>query len=212
MSRMFECFFDLSSPWTCLAFHNLRPLVQRTGAVVRWRPFLVGGVHNAVNPSFVASRSNELTSPKWRQTAQALMDWSAWSGVTMHFPSRYFPLRSVLVMRSCCVLEEDQSTLERFMTAAFAAYFSDQRNLDDPVVVESVAAEIGLDGAALVASAQASDAKQRLRANTDEAVARGAFGSPSFFVPFGDGERLYFGNDQLPLVEWALAQRSPAPI
>jgi 2-hydroxychromene-2-carboxylate isomerase len=48
--------------------------------------------------------------------------------------------------------------------------------------------------------------KDHLRANTDEAIARGAFGSPSIYVPFGDGERLYFGNDQLPLVEWAVLQ------
>ena len=191
MSQRIECFFDLSSPWTCLAFHNLRPLAQRTGAIVRWRPFLVGGVHNAVNRGFV--------------------DWAALSGVTMNFPSRHFPLRSVLVMRCCCVLEPDQAQLESFMDAAFAAYFTEQKNLDEPAVVESVAGAIGLDGRALLEQAQTSEIKEKLRANTDEAVGRGAFGSPSLFVPLGDGERLYFGNDQLPLVEWALAQQPINP-
>lgn len=211
MSQSIECFFDLSSPWTCLAFHNLRPLAQRNGAIVRWRPFLVGGVHNAVNRGFVESRNTELNSPKWRQMAQSLMDWAALSGVTMNFPSRHFPLRSVLVMRCCCVLEPDQAQLESFMDAAFAAYFTEQKNLDEPAVVESVAGAIGLDGRALLEQAQTSEIKEKLRANTDEAVGRGAFGSPSLFVPLGDGERLYFGNDQLPLVEWALAQQPINP-
>ena len=63
--KTIEFFFDLSSPWTCLAFHNIRPLLADLGVNIRWRPFLVGGVHNQVNASFVESRSSELTSPKW---------------------------------------------------------------------------------------------------------------------------------------------------
>ena len=63
-----------------------------------------------------------------------------------------------------------------------------------------------MDGAALAAQTQDQAIKDRLRANTEEAIARGAYGSPSIFVPFGEGERMYFGNDQLPLVNWAIKQ------
>jgi 2-hydroxychromene-2-carboxylate isomerase len=206
MKKPLEFFFDLASPWTCLAFHNIQPLAEKMDATIVWRPFLVGGVHNQVNQAYVEARANNQGSPKWRQLIQSLQDGSALSGVEMNFPGPFFPLRSVNAMRFCCVLEDDQPALLRFATAGFEAYFTHQLNLDDPDVLEQVARDAGFDGEALRRRSQEAAIKDRLRANTDEAVARGAFGSPSIFVPFGVGERLYFGNDQLPLVEWALKQ------
>jgi 2-hydroxychromene-2-carboxylate isomerase len=206
MTKRVDFFFDLSSPWTCLAFHNIQPLIQRTGMQVIWRPFLVGGIHNQVNAKYVESRARDFNNPKWRQLGQSLFDWAAWSGVTMNFPSAHHPLRSVHAMRFCCALEESQEQLQRFAAAGFDAYFTDQRNLDDLDVLAAIANETGLNGETLREQSQQQSVKDQLRANTDEAIARGAFGSPSIFVPVGDGERLYFGNDQLPLVEWALGQ------
>ena len=206
MTKTIEFFFDISSPWTCLAFHNIQKRLANSGTAIRWRPFLVGGVHNQVNAAYVEARANNLSQPKWRQLAQSLLDWAALSEVTMNFPSQYFPLRSVHAMRFCCALEHDPPALVRFATAAFEAYYTDQRNLDDPDVLVAIAHQAGFDGEGLRAQSQLQSIKDHLRANTDEAIARGSFGSPSIFVPFGDGERLYFGNDQLPLVEWALRQ------
>lgn len=210
MGQKIEFFFDLSSPWTCLAFHNIQPLMAERGVEIIWRPFLVGGIHNQVNNAYVTARSNDISKPKWRQLAQSLMDWAASSNVTMNFPSKYFPLRSVHAMRFCCLLEDDQANLLRFAGAAFDAHYTDQENLDDPDILTRIANDIGLDGEALRAGSQEQSCKDHLRANTDEAISRGAFGSPSIFVPFEDGERLYFGNDQLPLVTWALEQNTCA--
>lgn len=109
-------------------------------------------------------------------------------------------------MRSCCALEDDQAALVKFATAGFEACYTHQLNLDDPDVLVTIATTAGLDGEALRLRSQETAIKDRLRTNTEEAVGRGAFGSPSIFVPVGSGERLYFGNDQLPLVEWALKQ------
>ncbi|QCB47352.1 2-hydroxychromene-2-carboxylate isomerase [Hydrogenophaga sp. PAMC20947] len=206
MSQSFEFFFDLASPWTCLAFHNIQPLAQKAGATIIWRPFLVGGVHNQVNEAYVESRANNQGSPKWRQLVQSLHDWAAQSDVPMNFPSKFFPLRSVHAMRFCCALEDRQSDLVKFAKAGFDAHYTHQLNLDDPDVLVHVANGAGLDGETLRLRSQEGGVKEQLRRNTEEAVARGAFGSPSIFVPFGSGERLYFGNDQLPLVEWALRQ------
>lgn len=206
MDKSFEFFFDLASPWTCLAFHNIQSLAAKEGAAIIWRPFLVGGVHNQVNEAYVESRANNQGSPKWRQLVQSLHDWSAQSGVTMNFPSKHFPLRSVHAMRFCCALEERQNDLLAFAKACFDAHYTDQLNLDDPDVLVQLANGVGLDGEALRLRSQDPAVKDRLRTNTEEAVSRGAFGSPSIFVPFGAGERLYFGNDQLPLVAWALQQ------
>ena len=124
----------------------------------------------------------------------------------MNFPSAHHPLRSIHAMRFCCALEDNQTDLFRFAKAAFDAYYTDQANLDDPDVLVKIADNLGLNGELLRGMSQQQAIKDHLRANTDEAIARGAFGSPSIYVPFGDGERLYFGNDQLPLVEWAVLQ------
>lgn len=204
MTKTIEFFFDLSSPWTCLAFHNIRPILKETGASIIYRPFLVGGVFNEVNQAFPESRTNDINGPKWRHMFQSLLDWAAFSDVPMNFPGPFFPLRSVHGMRFCCILEDDQPALYRFSEVAFDAYFTHQKNLDDPAVLVQLANSVGLDGEAMRAQSQDQKTKDHLRKNTDEAIGRGAFGSPSIFVPFEDGERLYFGNDQLPLVRWSI--------
>ncbi len=200
-----EFYFDLSSPWTRLAFHNIQPIIEDNGAEIIWKPFLVGGVFNAVNQDVYAARENP-DNRKFVHSFRVLKDWATLAGLPMNFPSEHHPVKSVHAMRLCCALEEDQAALHKFATAAFNAYYGDQRNLDDPDVLIAIANEVGLDGAALAAQTQEQAIKNRLRANTEEAIARGAYGSPSMFVPFGKGERMYFGNDQLPLVNWAIKQ------
>jgi 2-hydroxychromene-2-carboxylate isomerase len=200
MTAKIELFFDLSSPWTYLAFHNIRPILDETGAGIIWRPFLVGGVFNAVNKSVYAAREDS-NGPKARFFMKSLRDWAAWSGLPLNFPAPWHPVRSVHAMRACCALEDDQEALVRFAEAAFSAYFDRQENLDEPDILAAIADGIGMDGAALVARTQEDAVKQKLRANTDEVIERGGFGSPSIFV---DGTDMYFGNDQLPLVRRAI--------
>lgn len=195
-----EFFFDLSSPWTYLAFSNIQKRAACVDAGIRWRPFLVGGVFNAVNPALYAARDNA-TSPRFLHSGKVLKDWAAWSGLSLNFPSPYHPAKSVNAMRMACVLEDEQVALHAFATAAFEAYFLRAENLDDPEVLVATANSVGLDGVALREASTTDANKAKLRANTDEVIARGGFGSPSIFV---DRDDLYFGNDQLPLVEFAL--------
>jgi 2-hydroxychromene-2-carboxylate isomerase len=195
-----ELFYDLSSPWTRLAFANIQPIAAEARTSVVLRPLLVGGVFNAVNQDLYRNRANA-TSPKMRHTDRWLKEWAALAGVAMNFPSPHHPLRSVAAMRCCCALEGDQPKLFRFSTAAFDAYYRDQRNLDDPAELVAVANACGMDGAALVETSATQPIKDRLRTNTQEAIDRGAFGSPTIFV---DHDHLYFGNDQLPLVRQRL--------
>jgi 2-hydroxychromene-2-carboxylate isomerase len=200
MTARVEFFFDLSSPWTCLAFHNLPGVLERTGASATWRPILVGGVFNAVNPAVYAARE-QTDNRRLEHSWKVLKDWARLAGVPMNFPSQWHPAKSIHAMRFCCAIEEDQDALVRFAGAAFASYFDRQENLDDPGVLEAAANAVGLDGAAIRAASTSDAVKAWLRANTEEVIARGGYGSPTIFV---DGTDMYFGNDQLPLVEAAL--------
>ncbi|WP_411339464.1 2-hydroxychromene-2-carboxylate isomerase [Sphingopyxis sp. J-6] len=195
-----EFFFDLSSPWTCLAFHNLPGVLERTGAAAIYRPILVGGVFNAVNPAVYAARE-QADNRRLQHSWKVLQDWARLADVPMNFPSQWHPAKSVHAMRFAAALEDDQPALVGFARGAFASYFGRQENLDDPAVLAAVADAEGLDGAALAAAAGSDAVKARLRANTEEVVARGGYGSPTIFVDRAD---MYFGNDQLPLVEAAL--------
>jgi 2-hydroxychromene-2-carboxylate isomerase len=197
-----EFFYDLSSPWTCLAFHNLDGVIGRTGASARLRPILVGGVFNAVNPAVYAARE-QADNRRLQHSWKVLNDWAALAGVPMNFPSIYHPAKSVNAMRFACALEDDQPALAAFTRAAFTAYFDAQENLDDPEMLVAAANKAGLDGTALLTHSVSDAVKMRLRTNTEELIARGGYGSPTIFV---DGTDMYFGNDQLPLVEAALAK------
>lgn len=201
MTVTVEIFYDLSSPWTRIAFANLQREAATLPATLVWRPFLVGGVFNAVNQSVYAARANP-DDPKFRLSWVWLKEWAQLAGVAMNFPSVHHPAKSVHAMRFCCALADDQAQLVRFTHAAFEAYFTDQRNIDDPDVLVAIADECGLDGAALADRAASQPVKDLLRANTQEAIERGAFGSPTLFV---GGQYMYFGNDQLPLAKQRIA-------
>jgi 2-hydroxychromene-2-carboxylate isomerase len=200
----FEFFYDLSSPWTYLAFTNLFGVIERTGECATLRPILVGGVFNAVNPAVYAAREKS-DNRRLKHSWKVLKDWAALTGVEMNFPSQYHPAKSVNAMRMACVLADDMPALTDFTRAAFESYFGAQQNLDDPDVLIAIANRAGLDGEAIRAASQTDEIKVRLRANTEELIMRGGYGSPTMFV---DKTDMYFGNDQLPLVEAAL-KRTP---
>jgi 2-hydroxychromene-2-carboxylate isomerase len=197
-----EFFYDLSSPWTYLAFANLGGVLGRTGASLRLRPILVGGVFNAVNQSVYAAREAS-DNPKLKHSWRVLKDWAALAGVELNFPSQFHPAKSVNAMRMACALADNQPALAKFTKAAFESYFGAQENLDDPDVLVAVANSVGLNGEAMRARSRTDEVKALLRANTEEVIERGGYGSPTIFV---DGKWMYFGNDQLPLVEFKLKE------
>lgn len=197
-----DFFYDLSSPWTYLAFNNIQPIIKETGAAVRWRPFLVGGVFNAVNPGVYEARAVP-TDPKVIHNFRWLHEWARLADLPLVFPTEHHPVKSVLAMRVCCALEPQQQALQLFSAAAFDEYFAEGNNIDDPAVLARVADRCDLDGNSLIEQASQQSIKNQLRANTEEAIALGAYGSPSMFI----ADKLYFGNDQLPLVREVLLRR-----
>lgn len=199
-----EFFFDCSSPWTWLGFHTLQRLAADLHVEVAYRPVLLGAIFNAVNPGVYEFRQSGSMAKK-RYIEKDLQDWARAAGLTIHFPNQVFPLNSVKVMRACVVMQEEGRLVE-FAGAAFHAYWTDQIDLATPAGLAEVCRRSGTDAAALLAAIDTPAAKATLRANTDELIARGGFGSPTIFV--GDTD-MYFGNDRLGLVRAAL-QRQPA--
>ena len=199
---MIECFFDCSSPWTWLAFYQLRPMAAELGETVDWKPVLVGGIFNAVNPSVYESRVRGVPA-KQAYLRKDLLDWARHDGLDIRFPPSIFPVNSVKAMRACCWLKP-QGLLEPFADAVFRAYWTDDRDIAQDEVLAGVARAVGVDAVALLAAIATPEIKARLKANTDEAIKRGAFGSPTIFVA---GDDMYFGNDRLPLVREAVLRR-----
>jgi len=194
-----ECFFDCSSPWTYLAFHRLEAMARELDVAVEWRPILVGGVFNAINQSVYESRANPVPA-KRRYQAKDIADWARHTGLKIAWPPSIFPINSVKAMRGCFVAEAE-GKLVAFARAVFEAYWGDGLDIADDAVLADIAAAVGLDAEALLLAIARQEVKDRLRANTDEVIRRGGFGSPTIFV---DGDDMYFGNDRLPLVREAI--------
>jgi len=196
---MIEFFFDCSSPWTYLAFHNIQPLAAELKVPIRWRPILVGGVFNSVNPSVYATRENPVPA-KRDYMLKDLQDWARSSGLKILMPPKVFPVNSVKAMRGCLWLEP-QGQLVPFATAVFEAYWSRDEDIAQDAVLAAVCKQCGIDAEAFFAGIAQDTVKAQLKANTDELMRRGGFGSPTIYV---NGEDMYFGNDRLPLVREAL--------
>ena len=199
---MIEFFFDCSSPWTYLAFHNIQPMAAELGVEIDWRPILVGGIFNSVNPSVYESRKTPVPA-KARYMLKDLQDWARAAGLRIKMPPSVFPVNSVKVMRACIVLA-GQGKLVPFATAAFEAYWGDDLDISQDVVIGRLCMATGVDAAWLLAAIGDQAVKDQLKANTEEVIARGGFGSPTLFVNRTD---MYFGNDRLPLVRAALARQ-----
>lgn len=203
---MIEFFFDCSSPWTYLAFHNLQPLAAELNEPVHWRPVLVGGIFNAVNPSVYAMRDNPVPA-KWAYMLKDLQDWAREAGLKIVFPPRVFPVNSVKAMRGCLWLEP-QGKLLPFATAVFEAYWAREEDISQDAVLLKICDQVGIDGDAFLAGVAQPAIKAQLKANTEEVIARGGFGSPTLYL----GDDMYFGNDRLPLLKAAILRKRAASL
>ena len=199
-----DFFFDYSSPWTYLAYTRVEETCARQEAEVEWRPILVGGIFNTVNPSVYESRSDPVPA-KARYLKKDLGDWAKHYGLEILFPPSVFPVNSVKALRGALVALE-HGRFRPYSDRIFEIYWSDDQDISQDAVLERVLDEVGLDRAEYFAKIGSQPYKDRIRANTDECIARGGFGSPTIFV----GDEMYFGNDRLMLVEAELARRRGA--
>jgi 2-hydroxychromene-2-carboxylate isomerase len=200
---MIEFFFDCSSPWTYLAFHNIQPLAKEFDQEISWRPILVGGIFNTINPSVYARREHPVEA-KIAYDKKDIADWARIAGLTIKMRPTVFPVNSVKAMRGCLWLGGDMLPFAR---TVFQIYWGEDQDISQDAVLTKVCQRTGVDPKKFFAGIGQQAIKDQLKANTDEVMARGGFGSPTIFL---DKTDMYFGNDRLPLIREALARKASA--
>ena len=198
---MIEFFFDCSSPWTYLAFHNIQPLAKEFGAEIIWRPILVGGIFNTINPSVYASREHpgagQARLPEKGHGGLGALgrafDQDAADGISGQ--QRQGDARLHLAGQGHAAVRA------RGVRDPIGA---SDKDISQDVVLTEICKRVGVDPAKFFAGIGEQAIKDQLKANTDEVMARGGFGSPTIFI---DKTDMYFGNDRMPLIREALARR-----
>ncbi len=199
MPHDIEFFFDIASPYSYLAATQIDAVAERAGAAVEWKPFLLGGVFKAVG--------NQTPAALQQKGAWAMRDLNLWAdqyGVEFSMPAQ-FPINSLTTQRALVAAKQvaakqvDEARFRRFARTLYRDHWVDGVDVSSPEAVADAADRAGFDGAQIVEMTVEQPIKDELRALTEDAVERGAFGAPTFFV---DGE-MFWGNDRLQFVEKA---------
>ena len=184
MEKQIDFYFDLVSPYSYVASKLIEDLAQRNNADLLWKPFLLGGVFRAVGTSDTPG----LMPAKKPYLLKDLQRLSRHYEIPLQMPAD-FPVRTVLAMRALTGLSTEQVT--KAAHTLFNAYWAYNKDIADPDVVTS------LIGRESVERAGTQEIKDALFQTTEEAVKRGAFGAPTFFVE----DEMFFGHDRMPLLE-----------
>jgi 2-hydroxychromene-2-carboxylate isomerase len=187
--------FDFGSPNAFLSHEAIPAIEQRTGAKFEYIPVLLGGIFKATNNK---SPAETLAGVKNKREFMALETerFVKRFSVKPYVWNPFFPVNTLNLMRAA-VAAQLEGVFEKYVEAAFHHMWVEPKKMDDPEVAARALSASGLDGAKLLTRAQEADVKAKLIENTQAAVERGAFGSPTFFV----GKEIFFGKEQLREVE-----------
>ena len=200
MGKTLEFFFDLGSPAAYLAFRRLPAICEAADATLQWRPMLLGGVFQATG-----NQSPVNIPAKGRYLFADLQRFARRHDIPFR-QNPHFPINTLTLMRMATGLQlREPQRLVPYVDAMYGAIWVDGLDMNDPTVVAGVLREAGFEPEAVMALAGNPEVKQRLKGDTQEAVARGVFGAPTFFV---DGE-MYWGQDRLDFVKEALEADTP---
>jgi 2-hydroxychromene-2-carboxylate isomerase len=187
--------FDFGSPNAYLAELVLPEIEKRTGAKFNYVPVLLGGVYKATgNMSPFDSLRGIKNKPEYN--ALETQRFLRRHNITKFKPNPFFPVNTLTLMRGA-VAAQFEGIFEPYFRAAYHHMWAEPKKMDDPQVFREAFLSSGLDIDGLIARSQRDDVKKRLTENTGDAVARGTFGSPTFFV----GNEIFFGKDSLRNVE-----------
>ena len=197
MAKTLEFFFDFISPTAYVAQAIVPGVIERTGAELKLRPMFLGGVMQATGnkpPGTVPAKGKYMSQDLARNCKRY--------GLTMHF-NPHFPMMNTRVLTGAMIrLGDDPDQQMKLFQAGWKHLWGrpDGINAGDEADFKAAFGGEGLDADKLWALGTDPETKQMLRANTDEAVERGAFGAPTFFV----GDEMFFGHDRLDYAEEAL--------
>ena len=196
-----EFHFDFGSPNAYLAHLVIPDVEHRTGAKFDYVPVLLGGVFKLTgNRSPAESLAGIQNKPEYErlETERFLRR----HGITRYRRNPFFPVNTLAIMRGA-VAAQRLGVFERFVDEIYRHMWAEPKKLDDPEVLRAALIESGFEAGRLLALSQTDEVKNELRANTERSVARGTFGSPTFFV----GDKIFFGKDKLRDVEEAMLAR-----
>ena len=191
--------FDFGSPNAFLSHEAIPAIEQRTRVKFEYVPILLGGVFKATNNK---SPAETLAGVKNKPEFQAIETerFIKRFHVQPYVWNPFFPVNTLNLMRAA-IAAQFEGVFEKYVEAAFHHMWREPKKMDDPEVAVKALSASGLDGTKLLTRAQDADVKARLIENTQSAVERGAFGSPTFFV----GNEMFFGKEQLREVEELVA-------
>ena len=187
--------FDFGSPNAFLSHEAIPAIEARTGVKFEYVPILLGGIFKATNNK---SPAETLAGIKNKREFHALETerFVRRFQVKPYVWNPFFPVNTLNLMRAA-VAAQSEGVFEKYVDAAFHHMWIEPKKMDDPEVAVKALTASGLDGAKLLTRSQEADVKAKLIENTQNAVERGAFGSPTFFV----GSEMFFGKEQLREVE-----------
>ncbi len=194
MTRV-EFHFDFGSPNAYLAHLVIPEIAQRTGAKFEYVPILLGGVFKLTNNSSPAEKMAGIKN-RLEYEQLELTRFVRRHGITQFTWNPFFPVNTLLIMRGA-IAAQLESVFAHYVDEIFRHMWAEPKDMDDPEVVRAALQASGFDAAKLLARSQEPEVKDRLLRNTRESVARGTFGSPTFFV----GDEIFFGKDRLRDVE-----------
>jgi 2-hydroxychromene-2-carboxylate isomerase len=196
-----EFHFDFGSPNAYLAHRVIPAIEARTGVTFRYVPVLLGGVFKATgNASPAVSMRGIKNKPEY--AGIEMRRFVARHGIDDFRSNPHFPVNTLQVMRGV-IAAKRAGCFERYVNEVYRHMWSDPKKMDAPDVIRAALEESDLPVEALLEGMQEPAVKQKLIANTEDSVARGVFGSPSFFV----GDELFFGKDTLEDVEREIARQ-----
>jgi 2-hydroxychromene-2-carboxylate isomerase len=195
-----EFWFDVGSPAAYIAWHRLPKIAATVGAAVDCRPMLLGGVFQATG------NHSPMTVPAKARYMMVDLERFAHRDGTPFSHNPFFPINTLMLMRGAVGLQmREPARMVPYVDAVFRAIWVDGKDMNNPAVVAAVLQQAGFDPQALLALAADAEVKERLKSVTAEAVQRGVFGAPTFFV---DGH-MFWGQDRLDFVQQALKDASP---
>ena len=193
--KTIEYYLDCSSPWTYLSFRGILELKKKEDLEIIWKPILVGGIFNSINPSVYENRKNPVKE-KLQYSQKDLQDWARLRKIQINWPT-IFPVNSVKAMRGAFYFI-DNGNIETYLEDVFRAYWNEGKDISDINVLTEIALSNAANETEFLEFISTQEIKDRLIANTQELMDRGGFGSPTFFI--GDDD-MYFGNDRIQLIE-----------